>query len=198
MEARVPLIYFHGIVPGRYLASWPVFIVGDDPGRLTFTVALDDVEHTGFPNADDRVEYGGEERRRYITGALKVRLHQRSFRERVLRAYREQCALCRLRHQELLDAAHIIPDSEPGGEPTIRNGLALCKLHHAAFDRNFLGIRPDYIIEIPRRILEEDGLMLLHGLQGLHKQRILLPRSMQSRPDPELLERRYERFRSSG
>ena len=32
MEARVPLIYFHGIVPGRYLASWPVFIVGDDPG----------------------------------------------------------------------------------------------------------------------------------------------------------------------
>ena len=168
------------------------------PGRLTFTVALDDVEHTGFPNADDRVEYGGEERRRYITGALKVRLHQRSFRERVLRAYREQCALCRLRHQELLDAAHIIPDSEPGGEPTIRNGLALCKLHHAAFDRNFLGIRPDYIIEIPRRILEEDGPMLLHGLQGLHKQRILLPRSMQSRPDPELLERRYERFRSSG
>ena len=42
MTTQTPLIYFHGIVPGAYLAQWPVFIVGDDPTALTFTVAIDD------------------------------------------------------------------------------------------------------------------------------------------------------------
>lgn len=54
-----------------------------------------------------------EARRKYITSSVRNRLHQRGFRERVLSAYKEQCALCRLRHRELLDAAHIIPDNEP-------------------------------------------------------------------------------------
>lgn len=40
-------------------------------------------------------------------------------------------------------AAHIIPDREEGGEPPVTNGLALCKLHHTAFDAFFLSIRPD-------------------------------------------------------
>lgn len=26
--------------------------------------------------------------------------------------------------------------------------LALCKLHHAAFDRYFLGVRPDYVLQV--------------------------------------------------
>jgi len=126
-------------------------------------------------------------------------LHQRKFRERVLDAYREQCALCRLRHSELLDAAHIIPDGEPGGEPVVENGIALCKLHHAAFDGFFLGIRPDYVVEVRSDILlEDDGPMLRHGLQGLHGARILLPRSKKSRPSADRLEVRYDRFLEAG
>src|SRR5205807_9251770 len=27
MIRRIPLIYFHGVVPGKYLAIWPVYIV---------------------------------------------------------------------------------------------------------------------------------------------------------------------------
>ena len=50
-------------------------------------------------------------------------------------------------HAELLDAAHIVPDADEG-EPVIPNGLALCKLHHAAFDRYFLGVRPDYVLQV--------------------------------------------------
>ena len=129
-----------------------------------------------------------------MTRDLQVRLHQRSFRERVLRAYRSQCALCRLRHRELLDAAHIIPDRE-GGSPNVPNGLSLCKLHHAAFDNLFVGVRPDGIIEVRRDILEEqDGPMLLHGLKRLHQTRIYRPRSRANQPDPDLLEIRYARF----
>ena len=73
-------------------------------------------------------------RRRYATSQVRHRLHQQGFRERVLAAYREQCAMCRLRHPELLEAAHIIPDTEPGGDPIVPNGLSLCRLHHGAFD----------------------------------------------------------------
>ena len=43
MLQRMPLIYFHGVVPGKYLAVWPVFIVGDIPEKLTFKVAADDM-----------------------------------------------------------------------------------------------------------------------------------------------------------
>jgi putative restriction endonuclease len=101
------------------------------------------------------------------------RLHQGEFRIRVLSAYKEQCAFCRLRHQQLLDAAHIIPDGEDGGEPIVPNGLSLCKIHHAAFDNNIVGLNPDYKIIVREDILEEiDGPMLKYGIQEMHEQKI--------------------------
>lgn len=198
MLEEVPLIYFHGVVPGKYLAVWPVFVVGDDPQRLTFTVAADDYYAIdNYIKNDFNVLHKSEEARRiYITSSVKQRLHQRSFRERVIHAYREQCAFCRLKHLELLDAAHIIPDGEPGGEPIVNNGVALCKLHHAAFDSFMLGIRPDYKIEVREDILEEeDGPMLLHGLQGMHMKEIILPKHSNLWPNPDLLELRYKKFK---
>ncbi len=202
---KVPLIYFHGIVPGKYLAIWPVFIVEDEPENLTFKVAVDELAYSNS-DSDTQKEFGrldiGEPvqdaRRLYLTASVRYRLHQRGFRERVLHAYREQCAFCRIRHLELLDAAHIIPDGEPGGEPIVNNGISLCKLHHAAFDRLLLGIRPDYVIEVREDILKEkDGPMLQHGIQGLHKKTIMLPQSKEHRPDPVLLDKRYQKFRAA-
>jgi putative restriction endonuclease len=126
-------------------------------------------------------------------------VHQAAFRERILEAYKEQCTLCRLRHRELLDAAHIIPDVEVGGEPVVTNGLALGKLHHTAFDAFFLSVRPDYVIEIRRDVLEEiDGPVLKHALQGLHGAAIQLPRRAAHRPDRERLEVRHQRFLEAG
>jgi putative restriction endonuclease len=203
MRGAVPLVYFHGIAPGKYLAAWPVFIVGDDPYGLTFSVAVDEAEGAGGHLVGQVADGAAGSRnddawRAYATRKFRQRLHQQGFRERVLRAYREQCAFCRLRHQELLDAAHIIPDGEPGGKPIVPNGLALCKLHHAAFDRQFVGIREDYVLEVREDLLKEhDGPMLRHGLQELHGTKIILPRSAIHRPDPELLKVRYERFRAA-
>jgi putative restriction endonuclease len=57
------------------------------------------------------------------------------------------------------------------------------------------GVADDYRIVVREDILtEEDGPMLLHGLQGLHGQLIQRPRSPELRPDPELLAVRYDRF----
>jgi len=196
MKLRLPLIYLHGLSPGKYVAVWPVYVVGDDPANLTFKIAADDVsevlrvaEQPGFYAEADMG------RREYITSSVKLRLHQRSFRERVLDAYASQCSLCKLRHRELLDAAHIIPDNAPKGEPVITNGISLCKLHHAAYDNNFIGISPDYLINVREDILkEEDGPMLQHGLQGLHNSRIILPSKKIYWPDRDRLSERFRDF----
>jgi putative restriction endonuclease len=198
MQRRIPLVYFYGLTPGRYTAEWPVFIVGDEPKSLSFTVAVDERKEflSGIDRLTDRIAEG---RRLYVTAQVQQRLHQRSFRDRVLRAYRDHCSICSLRHSELLDAAHILPDGHPKGEPWVSNGIALCKLHHAAFDSNILGIRPDLVIEIRKDILEEeDGPMLAHGLQERHNQKLLVvPKHLELRPRADFLEERYEAFRKA-
>jgi putative restriction endonuclease len=197
MAERLPLVYLHGIAVGKYLAAWPVFLVVDDPKRLTFTVAVDDATHAQVPPLrPNRVEEGAMiGRRQYVTTLVRQRLHQRSFRERVMEAYRTQCAFCRFRHAELLDAAHIVPDTDSDGEPIVVNGIALCRFHHAAFDHGFLGVRPDYRIEVrPDLLLETDGPSLEHGIQGLQGSTILLPSRPALRPSPERLASRYDRF----
>ena len=196
MNRRLPLVYCHGVVPGRYLTMWPVFVVHDSPETLVFSVAVDDVTQADvFSHSGSGRTGVAEARRQYVTSLARRRLHQSAFRQRVLRAYRHQCAFCRLRHSELLDAAHIIPDTEPEGEPVVSNGISLCRLHHAAFDKFFLGVRPDRIIEVRQDLLEEiDGPTLQHAIQGLHGQLIVLPTSVSERPATEFLSERYERF----
>ena len=197
MSERIPLIYFKGIVQGRYLPAFPAFIVGDDREHQAFRVQLDVTQVLTLPGFDGKLD-PSEDRRAYVTRTAVVRMHQREFRDRVIAAYRSECAVCKLKHTELLDAAHIIPDKDPRGLAVVPNGLALCKLHHAAFDQHILGIRPDKVIEINRTILEEiDGPMLKHGLQGFHQQKIQVPRAEGQRPRPEFLEVRYEMFRRS-
>lgn len=122
-----------------------------------------------------------------------MRLHQPIFRSQLLRAY-GRCAICRLRHAVLLDGAHIRPDSL-GGLPVVRNGLLLCKMHHATYDANLLSVTPDYHVAIiPRVLTERDGPMLLHGLQETHGSRISLPSRRSEHPDRDALAERHEMF----
>lgn len=135
-----------------------------------------------------------EQSRRFYMRTIKQRVDQQAFRHAVLTAYHTQCSVCRLKHPELLDAAHIIPYAE-GGSATVPNGLSMCKIHHAAFDANILGVRPDLKLEVRQDILEEvDGPMLLHGLQEMHGTTLVTPTNQRLRPSPDFLEIRYDRF----
>lgn len=201
MLNQIPLIYFHGISPGKYLAIWPVYIVGDNPDKLTFTVAADSIESIttiiGKQDANMRVSDEVQLERKYVTGMVKRRVYQSVFREKVLQAYREQCAFCRLRHRVLLDAAHIIPDSDEDGEPVVNNGLSLCKIHHSAFDNFFIAVTPDYKIVVRKELLEEiDGPMLKYGIQEMNGNTIILPKNIIDRPNRESLERKYVEFKN--
>jgi putative restriction endonuclease len=193
MRRRLPVIYFFGIVPGRYRPFYPAYVVADHPERREFSL---DLTELGARHLDDLAS--DEPSRAYRAQIVRSRMHQARFREAVMRAYHAACAICRLKRAELVEAAHIVGDAE-GGEPVVPNGLALCKLHHAAFDRNILGVRPDLRVAIRQDVLEEvDGPMLLHGLQGFHgRQLSVVPRRRDERPSAAFLEQRWERFRSA-
>jgi putative restriction endonuclease len=191
LETQTPLVYFYRTDPGFYVATFPVFVVGADPRDLMFMVKVDEAWTITNPasRADDTPL-----RREYATRQVRQRLFQAEFRRRVVDAYRHRCALCSLRHRELLDAAHITPDSEEG-EPVVSNGLSLCKLHHAAFDQFFFGVTPDYRVVVrPSILAESDGPMLVVGLQQIHGSTIVLPSQAQQRPDRDRLARRFEAF----
>lgn len=198
MKSQTPLIYFKAVRKGFYYPIFPVFIVNDKPSNLSFDVAIDPsfmLEGKVITGPDISTN---PVIRRYVRTFVQQRLHQNYFRDIVLTAYNNTCSMCNLQHPELLDAAHIIPDSEPDGEPVINNGISLCKIHHAAYDQDILGITPDYIIKIRRDILEEkDGPMLKHGLQYLNDKTLILPANEKDYPNQARLEMRFEFFKSA-
>jgi putative restriction endonuclease len=198
MELQRPLIYFYGLEPGLYEPIYPVYVVADDPASLTFHLAPDAMAALAIEMRADSAELAA--RRAYETREVKVRLHQRRFRELVLRAYQTRCAVCRIRHDSLLDAAHILADREERGRPEVPNGLALCKIHHAAFDTHILGISPDEkpLIHIRDDILQEhDGPMLLHGLKEMNGLLLGVPKNHLLQPNRDYLAERFERFRAA-
>jgi len=195
-ELQRPLLYLVGIRPGIYDPLFPAYIVADDPSTLTAHVSIGAPLTVHEPR--DVAESVFALERRYHTVAVKQRLHQRKFRELVLNAYKERCAMCSLGHTSLLDAAHILEDRDERGRPEVPNGVALCKIHHSAYDANILGISPDYLVHVREAVLaEHDGPMLRYGLQALQHQRIQLPRAVELRPRLDYLADRFERFRAA-
>ncbi len=135
--------------------------------------------------------------RSYAERVAKVRLHQPLFRQRVLLAYQNRCSICRLRHTRLLDAAHVLADAE-GGQPVVTNGIAMCKIHHAAYDADIFGIDPKYKVGVRPDVMEElDGPTLRYTLQEINGSQIELPTRQSARPNPELLEVRWRRFQEA-
>lgn len=195
IELRAPIIYFYGVEPGFYRPLWPVYVSATpDANRVLLSVEpSDQILEPGRHVADPVMRTAV---RHYATVEAKRRLHQDMFRSTVLRAYGDRCAICRLPRRELLDAAHIVPDRDERGVPHVTNGLALCKLHHGAYDANLLGVRPDLVIEIAGTLmLERDGPTLEHGLKAFDGQVLHAPRRAQDRPAEVYLESRYSLFR---
>jgi putative restriction endonuclease len=185
----VPLVWFVGVGVGVYKAFYPLFVESSDDAGLEFTIV--DAEQRLIAS-DEQMDPANK--RRYLERLTRQRLHQPIFRSQVLHAYETKCTICRLRHATLLDAAHILSDSL-GGQPVVPNGLALCKIHHAAYDQDLLSITPEYRVQVkPSVLLESDGPMLLHGLQEVDGWAIQLPRKKLQYPDRQLLLARHSNF----
>ena len=74
----LPLVYFHGFEPGKYLANFPVYIIGDDPRNLTFRVSIDDyLPVFGFSEANltRHVAEVSDARHAYLTSTMSIGLY---------------------------------------------------------------------------------------------------------------------------
>ena len=191
-EKQIPVIYFLGTAPGRYLPVFPVFLAGWDANALKARVSFGDPDHEVLAPPIDIPT------RRYGLRKVKQRLHQTSFRAAVIAAYGGRCALSGLPEQRLLDAAHIVPDrDELLGQPVIPNGILLSKIHHAAFDAHLISIDPDYRLHVSDRLLDQNDGPMLEALKSLKNEKIKhLPKREQDRPGRDRLERHYECFKA--
>jgi putative restriction endonuclease len=202
MQRRLPLVWFIGIGyrPGTttqvFRPEFPVWLVDEEPHLQQFVIAVEEGQRTIPAGADATVI---DITKRYNERMVRVRHHQPLFRSVVLHAYERKCAVCRLPFAELLDAAHIRPDSQDG-DARVSNGLSLCKIHHGAFDANIIGISPDYVVRVRDSVLKTfDGPTLQHSIKEMDGERLRqLPRSRAEMPDRDLLAERFDLFKRAG
>jgi putative restriction endonuclease len=190
-DDQIPVLYFLGVAPQRYTLIWPTYVAEWSAAELKVRLAF------GAPGTAEKARSIPETpERRYGLRLVRQRLHQATFREAILAAYGNRCAITGLPEPHLLDAAHIIPDADAErGQPLIQNGLPLSKIHHAAFDANLIGIDPDYRIHVSDALLSmNDGPMFEYGLKAMAGQLIKLPARNQDYPDKDRLAERFSRF----
>lgn len=195
MESQSPLIYFHAVAESIYKAIYPCFIEAIDSRSLTCRVSVAaEISRPDQPSLRDSEAWRIE--RRYALRATNFRLHQAEFRERVLGAYGKRCAMTSLPVPELLEAAHIVPDTHEQGVAAVQNGICLSRIHHRAFDANLIGVTTDFRIQVSDRLMQiQDGIILEGGLKALHGQRLVLPSDKKNWPSKDLLDIRYGEFK---
>jgi len=122
---------------------------------------------------------------------IAARVREWDFSKRVMEAYAYGCAICGIELM-VVEAAHIVPVAWPESDDSTRNGIALCAIHHKAYDKKLITINPDYTISVSSARLEHlrsldrsAGEEELLSLDGTSLQR--LPQKPGDYPDPEFL-----------
>lgn len=163
----------------------------DSEGVQSLVDASHEDEEDFLSNYDDESQAA----RRYDLVETMRAYREAKFRPAVLRAYGYQCAICRCA-LKLVDAAHIVPVSYPESTDEVTNGLALCRLHHGAYDNGLLGVQANYrIITNPNREQALSELQLDMGLDEFRNrlpETIHVPGVIEARPIPDNLRRGLE------
>ncbi|MEW6401955.1 MAG: HNH endonuclease [Chloroflexota bacterium] len=122
--------------------------------------------------------------------SMSKKLRDVSFRKRVLTAYSFHCAVCGIQ-LKLVEAAHIIPVNHDNGTDETRNGLALCALHHKAYDQALIAVAENYSVQISRsRVSELQNQKMTDGLANFSQDLrpiIILPPAISDRPHVEYI-----------
>lgn len=152
-------------------------------------VELLEVASTGQELAPEDIEIIPRERQEVVRTVIEW-TRRRDFRIRVMNAYNHHCAICQVQ-LGLVEAAHIIPVGAPRSNDLTSNGLALCPLHHDAYDDALIGVKDDYhIVANDAKLGELRGKNLAFGeqlLRSLVCNTILLPQNQIDWPRPEFL-----------
>lgn len=114
---------------------------------------------------------------------IAARRGQKKFRNALLKAYKNTCAISGCQFEEILEAAHIIPYSESGKVlSVVSNGILLRADLHTLFDLQLLKIHPDSLrIELDP-MLEQDS-----SYAHFQSQKLALPKKKEDHPNREYL-----------
>ncbi len=124
----------------------------------------------------------------------------RAFREKVLHAYDGQCCVCGFdlligNQNAFLEAAHIKWHAA-GGPDKVINGLALCLMHHKAFDIGAFTVQENKSLVACKNAV---GRSQKEWLTAFHGKSLRSPRNSDYHPGPEYLKwHRDNIFRDSG
>lgn len=186
-EDELPLIYFLQVKKRpatEYLIFAPVYVIGWDDDARCFLVDLSELKpgEVASPTPVRRQlqlpvlrSELRELTRSFAITTVQRRLYEARFRNAVLDAYRERCAVCGLHVRALLDAAHVDGDRDPKPSVDVREGIALCATHHRAFDASLLRYDDDYTI----RVASADPMLLEFAGRTL-----IVPAEETLRPNP--------------
>ena len=139
---------------------------------------------------DSEIEREIPEERQYAIIRTKRALRDSNFRDRVLTAYGNRCAMCGLQ-LKLLDAAHILPVDHPDSTDETCNGVSLCTLHHRAFDRALVTFDVQFKTYIDETQVDEfkktghDGG--IDGFRQTLRPLLILPPDKKERPNAEFV-----------
>ncbi|MFD2030970.1 HNH endonuclease [Ancylobacter dichloromethanicus] len=96
---------------------------------------------------DEEIEEAVPGKRKVAIITTKRKLRALDFSRRVLCAYGHQCAMCGTQLR-LVDGAHILPVEHDDSTDQTSNGVALCALHHRAYDRGLVAFDHQFNITI--------------------------------------------------
>lgn len=148
-------------------------------------------EDEDFQVNEEVIERASEPRKRIIQTVTRS-VRESSFKWRVLDAYSHQCAFCSIQ-LNLIDAAHIVQVDEKDSTDYTSNGIALCSIHHRAFDNAAITINEKY-----ETLVSVDKIKQLraagrdNGLEEFVKKLrpiIALPQIRADRPHPTYIEK---------
>ncbi len=126
---------------------------------------------------------------------VRQRINQSFFHSAVLTSYDNRCCITGLSCSDLLEACHIVDwttDIENRLNPS--NGICLNALFHKSYDKNYIGISPDYQVMVSDRLFDENSqnANIRKFFLQYHKTEILLPDRFM--PNKELLSVHYQQF----
>jgi putative restriction endonuclease len=154
-------------------------------GRRVWEACLASFSRKRLPSDEDRPVFVESGPRYGEPMLVRPRLGQATFRIAVLEAYGRGCAVTGEHSLPALEASHIRPYTESGPHE-VRNGLLLRADLHRLFDRGYLTVTPDYLLQIsPRLRADYSNGRSYYPLDGT---RIRTPQLAVNRPDQEFLE----------
>jgi len=137
---------------------------------------------------DEEIDDDVDIKRKYAVTKAWRAVRDITFRRRVLSAYGAACAMCDVQ-LNLLDAAHIVPVEHPKSTDKTSNGVALCSLHHRAYDCGLVTFDADLAIHVSKTLsknLQAQGIGggLKDFVASLRKE-LRPPAKTKHRPDQE-------------